>query len=1269
MKHNNRYFAFISYSHKDSELAKWLQHEFEYYELPATLFEERKDLRKEDLPESFRPVFRDEDELAGGELKPQISEALANSDYLIVVCSPNSAKSKYVNNEIEEFINLSPENKRKIFPLIIDGAPHQDKEHKDNECFPHVLLKLSEDKTDPIEIIAGDVKATGRDHAFVKILAGTLKEKDIRFSDLWDKYAIEKAEEERKIREQRDNLLRMQSRFLSEKVIQLAESGDAYTARKIALNILPNHERPYVPEAEYALRKTLKTHNTIIWKSTEDRDYLNDISVDEAGRLVAVACEKTIYIVSIDNGQTLKILNGHSETVTSVCFMPSGKTLVSASEDKTLRLWDLQSGECMKVLEGHTRKVAYVTCSQDGNIASASWDNTIRIWNALSGKCVHILEGHTRNVTYVSFNSSGSQLVSASNDHTVCIWDIKTGQKVIAYQGHQECVLVAVFSNDGKYVASASEDKVIQVWNVVTGECIKTLQKTTAQRLLFAADDTSLILGSSHFIYFWNLATDDIYKCLSGHSKDVSAIQTFDNFRKILSSAHDGTLRIWDVAPRQQGHKTGGHKKPVYALAYSPDGSTFASGSDSVVRIWDVETNECIYEYPVNGIVRHLTYNAQGTHVMSCSEYEFSHRFYICDIRRNTVVNGVDGLEPCFLSDGQTFVYISDANLRKAIYVQRVNQEQPFLVLDSQETYHSYLTINKDETLIASGTYGGAVEVWERATGSRKFVVKEVNSYINNLAFTPSGNQLAFSCGDTTYILNVHSGECVNRLCNLNNSVCLHLVFLSEDQIICSYNDGEVIRWNTITGKAEKKYEGHSSAITSIAIRPSRQSFITASRDKTIKVWNIRTGLCLKTLSHHAYEVHAVILSPDGETMISASSDHSILLWNTRSFTNYYSFEEVKSTVMRPLHDSYAIISPMSIKIMSFDSFKCLSYLRTGSGHLMNVAFNSEGSELSALSVQSFFHTENKELEKRKVKVTFTITLTIWNIETSERIEEFTIERSDDISFATYMFNSKYILYADKNNEIIVWDTRRKECTRKLSGHTGNIRNIIYDTSERLIASSAEDGTVRVWNVDTGDCLCILEGCTNSADSYYLEFHESKPLLILSYKGKSFKLWNVDQKECLLTCTPQEGGSLFFSTSGMFTPDGSYLLIKNRSLKHSSLSVWDIASRNVLTTIEGTCGNDSCSFSPISKDSCSVLTIRNTVEMSDFGSGIITDMVSDGYYLSAAFFPDNKHIICQGDEMVTIFDFKPLDEIISEERELFSQVPLTLEERRKFYLA
>ena len=56
-----KYFVFISYSHKDSELAKWLQHEFEYYELPAKLFTDCKDLQRKESTESLRHVFKEED--------------------------------------------------------------------------------------------------------------------------------------------------------------------------------------------------------------------------------------------------------------------------------------------------------------------------------------------------------------------------------------------------------------------------------------------------------------------------------------------------------------------------------------------------------------------------------------------------------------------------------------------------------------------------------------------------------------------------------------------------------------------------------------------------------------------------------------------------------------------------------------------------------------------------------------------------------------------------------------------------------------------------------------------------------------------------------------------------------------------------------------------------------------------------------------------------------------------------------------------------------
>ena len=133
--------------------------------------------------------------------------------------------------------------------------------------FPQNVVRIEWGQIRPIELIAGDIHATGRDHAFVKILAGTLVEKDIRFADLWNWYAIEKAEKERKEREDKERLQIAQSRFVAEKANIIIDDGDALLAKRLTLDILPedlkNPNRPYTPEAERVLRKTLKAYRGV----------------------------------------------------------------------------------------------------------------------------------------------------------------------------------------------------------------------------------------------------------------------------------------------------------------------------------------------------------------------------------------------------------------------------------------------------------------------------------------------------------------------------------------------------------------------------------------------------------------------------------------------------------------------------------------------------------------------------------------------------------------------------------------------------------------------------------------------------------------------------------------------------------------------------------------------------------------------------------------------------------------------------------------------
>ncbi len=156
-----KYYAFISYNHRDCKEAKGLQKKLEHYRLPVVAREEiGEDVR-------IRPVFRYVENLSLGVLRDQIKKELDASKYLIVICSPNSAKPNvkgehWVNDEVERFIKLG--RKEYIIPVIVDGEPNAG---DDRECFPPALReagivganlvknrKRSERRNDFLKIVA-----------------------------------------------------------------------------------------------------------------------------------------------------------------------------------------------------------------------------------------------------------------------------------------------------------------------------------------------------------------------------------------------------------------------------------------------------------------------------------------------------------------------------------------------------------------------------------------------------------------------------------------------------------------------------------------------------------------------------------------------------------------------------------------------------------------------------------------------------------------------------------------------------------------------------------------------------------------------------------------------------------------------------------------------------------------------------------------------------------------------------------------------------------
>jgi len=176
---SHHYFAFLSYSHKDSSEADWLHKELERFRVPSSLA--GRLTANGVIPNRLTPIFRDRSELAAADdLTTEIRETLAHSRCLIVLCSPAAAASKWTNAEIEVFKREHPDGC--VIAAIVAGEPFASEipGREAEECFPQALRQKFDRRGRPTgrraEPLAADLRETGdgRRRGLLKIVAGIL---------------------------------------------------------------------------------------------------------------------------------------------------------------------------------------------------------------------------------------------------------------------------------------------------------------------------------------------------------------------------------------------------------------------------------------------------------------------------------------------------------------------------------------------------------------------------------------------------------------------------------------------------------------------------------------------------------------------------------------------------------------------------------------------------------------------------------------------------------------------------------------------------------------------------------------------------------------------------------------------------------------------------------------------------------------------------------------------------------------------------------------
>ena len=181
-----KYWAFISYSHKDTGIADWLHQKLETYRVPKPLVGTPS--REGEVPSRIMPIFRDREELpTSSELGDNLQKSLQQSRYLIVICSPDAAQSRWVEEEVRAFKRWH--GRDHIIALIAHGVPNAtDRGRAEEECFPQSIRFDVNAANAPVQVepIAADLRpeGDGRERAFLKIVAGLL---GVGFDDLYQR--------------------------------------------------------------------------------------------------------------------------------------------------------------------------------------------------------------------------------------------------------------------------------------------------------------------------------------------------------------------------------------------------------------------------------------------------------------------------------------------------------------------------------------------------------------------------------------------------------------------------------------------------------------------------------------------------------------------------------------------------------------------------------------------------------------------------------------------------------------------------------------------------------------------------------------------------------------------------------------------------------------------------------------------------------------------------------------------------------------------------
>ncbi|MEK7702487.1 MAG: WD40 repeat domain-containing protein [Nitrospirota bacterium] len=305
------------------------------------------------------------------------------------------------------------------------------------------------------------------------------------------------------------------------------------------------------------------------------------ISLSSDGKTaVSVSMDGIIKFWDVESGKITRLIR-HGGKLSAAAFLEDKKIVMASdwAHEGNITMLDLSTGKKVATRLGHKGGVTTVAFLPGGKSAlSGGWDSQMMLWGGEHGEIALILKEHDGAIRSMSVSQDRAMMASGSADGKIKVWDMKgEGQVVKKIKAHKKGVLLVAFSPDGRFILSGGEEK----------EKGKMMGILPGKKTVYP-------------IKIWDAATgkpilvDKKKKSLGEHAVELTLLRYSPDGKLALSGDKDGVLKLWDVTAQTELRTFDGRKGGIETGVFSSDGRFVLAGGAGALTLWETETGKVV---------------------------------------------------------------------------------------------------------------------------------------------------------------------------------------------------------------------------------------------------------------------------------------------------------------------------------------------------------------------------------------------------------------------------------------------------------------------------------------------------------------------------------------------------------------------------------------------------------------------------------------------------------------------------------------------------